>query len=348
MLAQGTTLSCGKIRLSIHLPQAIVQSLCLNHALTSKIQSLKTKYGFTFCLNIHVPFCHVFLRWYGQMSVIFNLWASVVQDNLWRLPSYNQPCFRVQMNSVVTAKEEELPCSSVRKEGVFHFMHYCCLCPILLPCLSSLLHILWWEQACWHQHMEWLCFCNPSLAACSSRRLFPTSARSNLGFKILLKGFFPTEDIQQSSGGGTVVFLRWRRALLGMLVLVLLMCSFVSHSSVELWPPVGWAPFFPHYQSFCFFCCVKTSCQRYGFFLSAGDSGHPDQPSDQRPPALLCHHRDSYQTGTSVNMGRWWCSLGRVVEKVISMYFNRLRSHQNRLVGLVNPSQKFRHIYQCF
>lgn len=62
--------------------------------------------------------------------------------------------------------------------------------------------------------------------------LFPTSARSNLGFKILLKGFFPTEDIQQSSGGGTVVFLRWRRALLGMLVLVLLTCPFLSHSSV--------------------------------------------------------------------------------------------------------------------
>lgn len=32
----------------------------------------------------------------------------------------------------------------------------------------------------------------------------------------------------------------------------------------------------------------------------------------------------------------------------MSMFLNMLRSHQNGLVGLVNPSQKVRDIYWCF
>lgn len=109
-------------------------------------------------------------------------------------------------------------------------------------------------------------------------------------------------------------------------------------SSAGLSPQWAEHPFPPITRGFCFFCCLKTGCQQYIWvFLSAGDSGHPNQPGDQRPPTLLCHHRHGYQTGMCVSVERGGCSLGHVVEQMMSVYLNVLRSCQNRLVGLANP-----------
>lgn len=144
-----------------------------------------------------------------------------------------------------------------------------------------------------------------------------------------------------------MVFRRKDCSLLRLPVLVLLMCPFLP--SLLCWavtyPQCTQHPFSP--VTSVFFCCLKTSCQQYTFF-SAGDSGHPNQPSDQWPPTLLCHHCHRYQTGKNVSLGRGRCSLGHVMEKMMSMFLNMLRSHQNGLVGLVNPSQKVRDIYWCF
>lgn len=57
---------------AIH-PKAPVSSLCLNCALNSKFWNLKAKCGILFCLNIHVPFCHVLPQSFGLEHVIFNL-----------------------------------------------------------------------------------------------------------------------------------------------------------------------------------------------------------------------------------------------------------------------------------
>lgn len=63
------------------------------------------------------------------------------------------------------------------------------------------------------------------------------------------------------------------------------------------------APFCTHGQSSCLFCCPKQVVTSL-LLLSAGDSGHPDQPGNQRPSALLRDHRHSHQTGTSSNWER--------------------------------------------
>lgn len=63
------------------------------------------------------------------------------------------------------------------------------------------------------------------------------------------------------------------------------------------------APFCTHGQNSCLFCCPKQVVTSL-LLLSAGDSGHPDQPGNQRPSTLLRDHCHSHQTGTSSNWER--------------------------------------------